>query len=177
MALTRDREHRIAREPRLANLDGSPVESISDNPIAQIDKALAEVGDVAVAKQKADHAARLAARVKQSIDVCKAEHFPELVEALRPEAEAAKAAVDARRAEGFAVLERFIGAYHRSVGLTAPIRRIDGRHVLGINEAASLRKAIEIGEVPERPRPPPCQRALACRSGARTTPATPESGA
>jgi hypothetical protein len=106
------------------------------------------------AKAKADHAARLAARAKQCIDACKQAHFPELVEAYRPEAEAAKAAVDAWRAEGLAVLDRFINTYHRSVGLTEPIRQIDGRSVPGINQAAALRKAIERAEIPV-PLPPP----------------------
>jgi hypothetical protein len=76
------------------------------------------------------------------------QYFLEIVGEWRPTAEAAVEEVRDKAGELTAALQHYLAVHGRSVGLTEPIRKLDGRDVPGIDPAAELLRAVTDLQLP-----------------------------
>lgn len=145
-SLSDERRRLLHRDPGLADHLGQPTHA--DNDVGQIDKAIADLGDIDELGAKVAHARRLAEKAKQDAMAHIQANFSEIVEQFRPQAEAAVEGVRARADELAQAIETYLNAFRRSVGLTEPIQGLDGRHVPGVDHAAAIQRTVADLDLP-----------------------------
>lgn len=115
-ALQDQRRRLVFRDPGLVDHTGSANPDRKENPVANIDAQVAELGDVEDLHARMLHARQLEQSAKQAAQDFTASHLDELLAALEPEAEAASAEV----ARAMAQLGEAASAYLNLA------RRVDG---------------------------------------------------
>jgi hypothetical protein len=138
--LTDKRRQLVHRSPELDNHTGAAADP--KNEAGQIDREIAKLGDLNDLAAQVSQARRLEEAAKLATYDYIATNFGAVVEGFRPTAEAASLAVGAKAEELRVLLESYIRAAQRSIGLTAPVQGVDGRCVPGLNEAAALMRAV-----------------------------------
>lgn len=132
----------------------SPVSSITatsrSTPTARSAGSTATwgLGDLVDLHARYDHARTLEAAAKQATHAHIEQHFDQLVEDLRPRAEAAVAAVRDKADEMLEAVGEYQAVWGRSVSFTEPVRGIDGRNVPGIDTVGDLRRMLEPLDLP-----------------------------
>jgi hypothetical protein len=140
------RRHRIHRDPGLVDHRNQPVDP--DGEIAQIDRDVAALGDLVDLHAQFDHARTLEESAKRACYSHIETHFDDLVEALRPRAEAAVASVRDKADEMLEAIGEYRAVHGRAVWFTEPIRSLDGRNVPGINTVSNLMRTLETIDLP-----------------------------
>jgi hypothetical protein len=145
-ALLDERRRLAFNDARLVDHRGNPSD-VPDNPVAAIDAKLVtyDMEDLALRYQ---HAKGLEEQAMAAVHAFIVPVFWELVDSLRPEAEAAVENVRTKMAEAHEAVEEWIGVYRRSVGLTHPMGDVDGRDVPGVEHASALAKSVRDIELP-----------------------------
>jgi hypothetical protein len=140
-ALADQRRRLVHRDPELVDHLGVPVGP--DNPAGEIDKQIAALGDLDDLGRRVEHARQIERSAKQSWGDFVASHYPELIEASKPEAEAvANSANEAARALA-EELNRYLEFHSRIAGYTHPVQGITTHVVPGLQEAVDLRRVAE----------------------------------
>jgi hypothetical protein len=139
------RESRLIRWPTEYNSDGSPAKP--DSEAAEIQRQIDALGQIDFTPER-EHARRLEDAAKRAVMAHIEQHFLEIVGEWRPTAEAAVEEVREKAGELGAALQHYLAVHGRSVGLTEPIRRLDGRDVPGIDPAASLLRTVTALQLP-----------------------------
>lgn len=144
--LLQDRESLQHRRPDLYNPNGTPRSKSSEagKLQAEID-AQPDLGDL---DSRLAHARRLADRADEAVSAFVAQHYAELVESIRPEAEGVAGEVNAKAREFVAALHRYLEQYGKAVRLTEPVIGIDGRSVPGVDAAADFLRVAETVDLP-----------------------------
>ena len=116
---------------------------LPDNPVGEIDKQIAKLGDLEDLGQRVEHARQIERSAQQAWDDFVANHFSTIVEAHRPEGEqiAAEANEAARVLEER--LRRYLGFHQRIAGFTAPVPGITTHVVPGLEAAANFLRVAE----------------------------------
>jgi hypothetical protein len=139
--LNDERGRLIHRDPSLVDHLGVPVGP--DNPVGEIDKKIAALGDVEDLWRQVEHARRLEESAKQSWDDFVASHFWELIEAHWPAGEAiANSANEAARVL-VEELNRYLEFHSRIAGFTHPLPNVTTHIVPGLEAAANFLKVAE----------------------------------
>lgn len=133
-------------DKRLVDHRGNAAD-VPDNPVAAIDAKLADY-DLEDLALRYRHAKDLEAQLMDEVYRFIEPRLWELVESLRPEAEAAVENVKATMAAAHDAIEAWIDVWRRSVGLTHPVEGVDSRDVPGVEHASALAKAVRDVELP-----------------------------
>jgi hypothetical protein len=140
-ALADERRRLVYREPGLVDHLSAPLGP--DNPVGEVDKQIAVLGDLQDLALQVEHARQIERSAKQSWDDYVAAHYTELLKASREEAEvvAAEANEAARAFAG--ALNRYLEFHSRIAGFTHPVSGIDTHVVPGLEAAVDLRQVAE----------------------------------
>ena len=140
-ALDDGRRQLIHRDPELVDHLGAPVGP--DNPVGEIDKQVAALGDLNDLARRVEHSRQIERSAKQSWDDFVASHYSELLKANREEAEvvAAEANEGARVFAG--TLRKYLEFHSRIAGFTHPVAGITTHVVPGLEAAVNLLKVAE----------------------------------
>ncbi len=141
-ALHDERRRLIFREPGLADHNHRPLDSIKQNPVAALDKQLAEVGDLAELEAKRDHARELERVARQRVETFVAAHLAAILAALAPEGAARAEAVQAQIQALSEDTEAYLDFHRRVSGIVAAVRG-DTRSVPGLDAIAELRRQLQ----------------------------------
>ena len=144
-ALLDERHRLINRDPALVDHRGSPV---AENEVSKIDDQARELGDLGDVQAEHEHLKKIEAASQRKLDTYIDGNIDEVAEGVRPEAEAVAFRVIAKAAELDASLAEWIAVYQRSAGLIAPVRRLTGRDVPGVEQASGLRRQLRDFDIP-----------------------------
>ena len=151
-ALHDERRRLVHREPGLVDHLNQPLDK--DGPIAALDKEIGELGDLAERQARYDHSRRLTDRAKQSWQDYVAGHLPEIVDELRPEAEAVTETTNGLIAAAHRGAAEYLGFVRRVEGYVGAAKR-DTRSVPGLDAASELVRFLEGWQlVPPLPKVP-----------------------
>ncbi len=149
-ALTRsrvlhDRRRQLThRDPELTDHLERPVDDKGE--IAEIDRELRKLGDLAEEKARVDHARRVADRKKLACaDYCSA-HFDEVLRDIKPDAERDAAETQAVIEAALDRARQHLSLHQRIEGIHALAGR-DPRAVPGLDTAADLIRSLEVWEI------------------------------
>lgn len=145
-ALLDERRRLAFNDKRLVDHRGNAAD-VPDNPVAAIDAKLAKV-DLEDLALRYRHAKDLEELAMNEVHRFIVPVFWELVDSLRPEAEAAVENVRTKMAEAHEAVEEWMGVYRRSIGLTHPMGDVNGQDVPGVEHASALAKAVRNIELP-----------------------------
>ena len=143
--LTDERHRLVYREPGLVDHTGRPLDE--NNAVAQIDKQIAELGDVNDAWARVEHARRLVVVAKQSLEGFIAENYAAIIGAKRSHAEAVATTVNAKIREAADAVDLYMGFHGEVVGYIAATGG-DTRDAPGLDSAAELTRVLHGFELP-----------------------------
>lgn len=144
-ALLDERNRLINRDPSLVDHRGAPV---GKNAVAKIDDQARELGDLGDLRDRHEHAKRIEAAAQREFNSYVEQNIVEIAEAVRPGAEAAAERVIESAVAFDAALADWTAVYQRSAGLVAPVRRLTGRDVPGMEQASGLRRQLRDFDIP-----------------------------
>jgi hypothetical protein len=132
--------------PELETPTGAPAEA--GNDLDLLEKQRAKIGDLNDLQAAYNHARKIENRCNQRITEYIAQHYPQLVDAFRPEAEAAAQqfaeAVETAKQAAY----HYRGIKQRAEGLTGPVQGITTRVVPGDDVHEVIRVLDQVGELP-----------------------------
>lgn len=135
----------LTGEPGQFNHDGSPL--TDDNNAAEIQRAIDALGQTDFTSEIA-HLERLETAAKNVVHVHIEGHIAEIVDELRPAAEAVAAAVQDTLGPARAAVDAYLNMVRRSEGLTHAVRGLDVRAVPGLDPAAELQRVLQGWDLP-----------------------------
>jgi hypothetical protein len=167
-ALDDGRRQLIRRDPEL--VDHLNVSVGPDNPVGEIDKQIAALGDLGDLARRVEHASRIERSAKQSWDDFVASHYSELLDLHRAQAAAvADEANEAARAFTDKLRE-YLEFHSRIAGYTVPVSGITTHVVPGLEAAVSLLRVAESVDLkPPNPRGGFLNELLASQGRAQST--------
>lgn len=145
-ALLDERRRLAFHDKTLVDHRGNPSD-VPDNPIKAIDAKLQEY-DLEDDQLRYRHAKGVEAQRMDEVHRFIEPVFWELVDHMKPEAEAVVERVKTAMAEAHEAVEAWFAVYRRAVGLTHPVHGVDGRDVPGADHASALAKAVRDVELP-----------------------------
>jgi hypothetical protein len=140
-ALADERRRLVHRNPVLVDHLGAPVGP--DNPVGEIDKKLAELGDLQDLWAQVQHARKIAESARQSRDDFVVSHYSELLEAKRPEAEAVANSANQAAKPLVEELKRYLEFHGEIASYTVPVQGITTHVVPGLEAAVGFLKVVE----------------------------------
>ncbi|MEK6327590.1 MAG: hypothetical protein AABM66_08745 [Actinomycetota bacterium] len=142
-----DERHRlIHREPSLVDHTGQPVKA--DNPVGQIDQAIADLGDPEDSQARSQHADELARVAKEEAHQFFAENFWSIMDCLRSDGERAQTAVDQRIAATAEAVDAYLHFVQRLQAYTVPMQGITTHLIPGLDQASALKRELENWTLP-----------------------------
>lgn len=124
------------RDPELIDHQGNPVDP--KNEVGKLHGEIAKLGDLADLQARAEHARKIEEKAKREAHAFIAENYDAIVEALEPEAETIKRAVQERAQALAEVADSYLGMVQRVQGFQAADRTLSSIRVPGLEDASNL---------------------------------------
>jgi hypothetical protein len=137
-----ERRRLIHREPGLVDHLGNPVDK--KNPIAEIDREIASLGDLTEAQAKYEHAKALLVRAEQSLRDYVAAHIEAILDGTRPESQTITDELNAAIANAREKADAYLGHVQRCEQLTTLGNDgLNPRTIRGLEDIAACRRDLE----------------------------------